>query len=518
MLKLFLQYIDHSKVNSKYQDNNALHYIINDLDDNNFNKVSECIKILLDYGCDANSPDEKSRTPIYLLLKKRLKANDKTDLLKYVVQQTNVNLFTYRQKEMEKMMKDQLPDFKWDDNVEKIIDFEYLNNCLRNKKELEFNSSFKAFKDNITGKKLENGENTSNNLLECYSSFLETAVNNGLESSVELLLDQGVDVNTLPHSDNKYLKPPAFLACSYGYHKILKILLSRPELEFYCKSIQRSLLHEVCSEFGSKHLDENKCDYMKCFDLIIADSRCNVNLKDDIGNVALHYAVRNRNDEAAIQLMQKSSFTGSKNMFGELPINEINHRVLEEFLDSCISTNDRRAGDEQYEISMDYNFMKSPKFDKLGESDEEIQSLSYIDKCSDLRYLIKHPVLSSFLYLKWRKLSVLFFTNLIVFSIFLVCFISFIVFCDTVHDIESKSNPTVQKGAVYTTLYVISVVGVIIITFRELVQFLFSMKHYLSSIVNWCEIIFIVLSWILLLRGDMSDETKRVLRASKIFF
>jgi hypothetical protein len=108
-----------------------------------------------------------------------------------------------------------------------------------------------------------------------------------MKDTVYYLMEQRIDVNAVS-SEAKYLKPPAFIACSNGYFRILELLLKRHELKFsFSTNNQKyTLLHEVCQNFANKLKESRNVNFQKCFDLIIKDSRCDINSEDDLGKTS----------------------------------------------------------------------------------------------------------------------------------------------------------------------------------------------------------------------------------------
>lgn len=513
-LNAFLRNYNPSQINVKYYHKNCLHILMDMLTADNYDNISECFKICLINGCDPNLPNEKSRTPFFMLLKKQKELKDKNELIDFCLLNASIDVYTYKSAEMIKMMESQNRDLP--EKSTHIINADFMLSLLRARKQTEFESNFKAFKETSTSKqvKKEDGENVDNNFMEHCSNFLDVAVTCGLANIVELLVSNDVDVNKIRADGGNNVSPPAFKACSYGYSDVLELLLKNPELKFERNTkVHRTLLHEVCMHLGTQERDA--CNYLKCFNLLIEDPRCDINAQDYQGNTALHYAVRNKSDVATLALLKKSAYIGTENMFKEIAIDEINCNVLGRFLDDCITTNTQRMGDEEHEINIDYTFLMAPKVRNVALNNvtentfaEEIGPLSYIAKSSDLKPLIKHPVLSSYLYLKWQKLSFLFYANLLVFSIFLVSFITYIVLCQSIE--EDKKN----DSAAYSFFYNVSFLGIIILTLREVFQCLLSVKHYFLDPVNWFEIVLISLSWIVLLGADLPEI--RVLRGVTI--
>lgn len=260
---------------------NALHWIINGLTNSNYTNVCECIKILLSHGCSPNLPNANSKTPFFMLLKKQPDINDDDELVKYILENYEIDFHTYRSQEVLRMMEAQNPYFKIPPKPTRKINFDFMMDLLNNRRELEFDIFFRAFKD-------EAGDKFDDNCLR----FLEVTVANGMRDTVEFLLEQRVNVNQRS-KEAKYSKPPAFIACSNGYFRILELLIKRPELKFsYNTDNQKfTLLHEVCQNFAMRNKENKNINFQKCFDLIIKDSRCEINAEDDIGCSPLHYTV-----------------------------------------------------------------------------------------------------------------------------------------------------------------------------------------------------------------------------------
>lgn len=476
-------------------------------------QIAELIKILLRYGCDPNMPNEKSKTPFNSLLRVQKKLKNPNELVEYFLKTGSIDIYTYsRNDEMRKLFEKQNPTLALPEKVEKVINVDYMMKLIGDRNESEFEVCFMRFKENstMTQSNGTNDENNSNSFAENCSKFLNAAVQNNLELVVELLVSEGVDVNK--KSSEKNGSPPAFYAASSGFFKVLEMLLKaqpKPATTFN----DENLLHAVCHNFGLESKNE-RVDHQKCFYLVL--DHCDVNATDHHGCTPLHYAVRYQNDEAVQELLKKSSYIGTKNSLGETAIDDMNREVFEEFLNDCVTTNVRRSDSDEQEIIIDYNFLKPPKTSKANsEYRPEIEALQNIVENSELRPLICHPVLSSFVLLKWSKLVWPFYINLAAFSCFMVSLILFIVLSQYLPAADRKDN------VLYFLSYFISIIGIVILMLREIFQCILSPKHYLKSPINWFEIALIVLAWIVLLQptDDNSDDgTRRILRAVTILF
>lgn len=506
-VQAFLHHYKTSKINVKYEDRNCLHLLVaifeNSSKKNEFQNVADCIKLLLDAGCDPNMPDGDSKTPFFMLLKSkaRLDVDLYKNLVQYFLEKSSVDVFTYRSEEMIQMLK--IQGLPIPPKIERNINADFMRNLIDNKSEKDFIANFDEFKDRFeyvidengtisdkedTAMLLNHRSQSKNNVGSASGSFKEIcaiflieATKNALRKVVEFLLAQGVDINVHP----KFDKPAAFLACSRGYHEILELLLNHMnsenvyDLEVNFKD--KNLLHEVCCHFGytsevaSDDVDQN---YQKCFDLLMSCPEIDINQQDELGLTPIYYAIRYKNDEATKALLRKC-YVGNRNIFNKAQIYHIRKEIFEEFLDECITRNIHEPTGE-HRITIDFNFLVAPEQDGQ-DFFEEIAPLEDIANNAELRPLILHPVLSSFLYLKWIKLSILFYTNLIFFFFFMGSFITYIV---------------LYKSDMF---FYMSLMALILMMMKEVMQCFLSYKNYFKSHMNWFELMLIVLIWIVLL-------------------
>lgn len=511
---------DPSKVNLKYGNENSLHLLINILSPENYANVAECIKILTVNGCNPNFPNEKNQTPFLMLLKKQTKLVNQKELVEFFLENTNVDLYTYRQDEMVKLFKTQNSHRQMPEQQIQNIDPKFMMSLVINRKELDFESYFNAFKEACS--------NNSQNYHEECAKFLEMATIKGAPGIVEILLaHEDIDVNIRAQGAT-WNCPPSFIAVKQGYYEILKMFMRQPNLNFCFdkiaefpleKNSKMTLLNEVCLRFGADAANDKNVDFQKCFNLLINDPRCDrdlvINCQDAYGCTPLHYTTRYKNAEATTALMKKSAYICIPNNLEVCALRDLNKDVFEKFLDDCIVSVNRRIkkshiyvyGYDEQELHIDYSFLKPPK----STGNCEILSLQQITKNNELRKLIKHPVLFSFLYIKWSKLSLLFYINFVMFSLFMLSLIAYIVLCQSVEPEDRKRNAT------YMFFYGISIASVAMLTIREILQCLFSVKHYFKSKMNWFEMTLIVLSWMVLF-GNFSEEFQRILRGITILF
>ena len=160
-----------------------------------------------------------------------------------------------------------------------------------------------------------------------------------------------------------------------------------------------------------------------------------VNKKDALGNTALHYATQKWNDRVVRDVLELGANIGIKNVWSEVPISKIRPQTMEEFLDEHCLNHEGDTMHENLEVSFSYEFL-APDPDTLPEkyrhqSDDdeksfheevvalpETECLWYMGQSKEHRHLLKHPVITSFLWYKWQRIRKYFNRNLRLYIMF----------------------------------------------------------------------------------------------------
>lgn len=532
--------------------NNFLHLLVDRLSDENYEEVSEVIKVLLRNGCNLNLLNDQMKTPFQLLLEKLETIEHRKDLFKSFTENATICL---NNGIIQLMKKQNL----WNENFlknDEIVDFALMLKLLKELNEDEFMEQFERYQRTVTA-------DSRTKLVE----LLNEAIIRNFDEITKLLLDKGADVN-----GNSSHEPSAFLACKLGHHEVLKVLLERKDLQFKHGTTERSLLSEICS-----NVKIHDSDRQKCFDDIISDPRCTltlVNSMDDNGQTPLHHAVTNGLNEIVKELLRRGAYIGH-----DAVIDSIEEQVLQEFLDDSIRCQSE-LNDRNCEIHIDYRFL-TPQ-NSCQEPSLEIRPIYEISRNPKLHRLILHPVISSFLELKWKKINFIVYFNLLVyfsFMMFLGCFMitffhhnvystyNFDVNDDVIFDDRSifddsqelekpadkpnilsilfgfssgddSGDPLREKRSIdfnstdtpgswnkrfhnhfheHKKAYIFCVIGVVLITIYEIIQFARSFKTYLLKLSNWFDIALICLSFFVLLGSfDLKPESFKQVRAIAI--
>jgi ankyrin repeat protein len=346
-------------------------------------------------------------------------------------------------------------------------------------------------------------------------TYLQYACHHGLHDITECLLSNGANPDaTIP--TNKM--PAIFHACSGGYYDTLLLLL---ECKAKVETVDgKTLLHAVVKGKELKPVDGS--NHRKCFELLLERKeslKLEINATDINGNTALHYAVKEEDQHYARALLQNGAYVGLENHFGYSPLTDIDPLTLRSFLDDCLESNGKFRRDDKYELTFKYGFLEPPTTDcnvqhfqsqESGQLEKsstgshkpvpEMYPLHYISKSQDLRPLLTHPVLLSFLHLKWNHIRVFFYTNLIFYAAF-VSLLTFHILRDCSAQTANNSSPQIiiqprtKHIGIDWLLLSILLAGLML---RELFQMVMSPKRYFSGFENCIELLLIIFTIVIL--------------------
>lgn len=346
-------------------------------------------------------------------------------------------------------------------------------------------------------------------------TFLQYACHHGLCDIAKFLLSSGADPDATVPTNRK---PPIFHACSGGFYDILLMLL---EYKAKVETVDsKTLLHAVVK--GKDLKPAKGSDYHKCFELLLERKeslKLKINATDINGNTALHYAVKEEDQHYARALLQNGAYVGLENHFGYPPLADIDPVTLRSFLDDCLESNGKFRRDDKYELTFKYGFLEPPAIEcsvqyfqsqesgQLGRSSTdshkpvpELYPLHYISKSQDLRPLLTHPVLLSFLHLKWNHFRIFFYTNLIFYAVF-VGLLTLHILGECSAKPANISNPQIilhdraKHTGIQWILLGILLVGLML---RELFQMVVSPKRYFCGFENCIELLLITFTLIIL--------------------
>ena len=281
---------------------------------------------------------------------------------------------------------------------------------------------------------------------EGFEDVVELVSRNGLSDFAQLLYKRGADPNKFPENSTS---SPIIDAAERGDAAMLMILKKFDGDFTKCKEqTQETVLHSVLKNGDSE-------GYRRCLNIILSDNNTEefksavkkiINRQDLNGNTALHYSTQQWPTAVTRSLLQHGANIGIKNDWGEIPISRISTDTLEDFLnEDCMTSNGEDVNHSKLEITFRYDFLapdpaslpdcfkphveleecqslaNNEKVERSGVQQRalpETESLFYMGQSKQHRHLLKHPVVTSFLWFKWERIRPYFNRNFRLYSLF----------------------------------------------------------------------------------------------------
>jgi len=233
----------------------------------------------------------------------------------------------------------------------------------------------------------------------------------------------------------------------------------------------------------------------------------------DKGNTPLHYAAGAGCQEAVILLLNRGSYIGHMNKFNIPPISDISAHTLSRYFDDCLQMQKDRTN--EYTIEFNYHCLIPhdilTECDKTHRAIREMEVFKYIANNGGLKHLLKHPLLSSFLYLKWHRIRHVLYANFVFYVIFYLLLNAYIlsmtydIRIENGTQIEINDKSDIASGSTWRIvwyqnnfLWASTTVMLLFFILREIFQFISCVRRYLMNLRNWLEIILITLTFALL--------------------
>lgn len=486
------------KINSPCQDErSALYLLAADKKNYNHPNFMKCVDILINSGVDVNKANVKHFSPILMAAK-----NNNGPLVKVLLQQPNIDI------ENHKFLGKSAKNFIEENN---LIDDALLASCTNNIDPktrcvmLLKEGNVEEFTKELPIHKVDEDDG--------YQTLLQIACSKGLAQAVEKLLELKADVNK---TTKKNPKTPIEIAANEGYFKIFEMLIQNHSVVLPKNLLNILLIH--IDNFETEIRSNKKCfdTLMDYLDELPSDSpnKLDVNYRNQNGTSSLHYAALYADSERILRLLRCGAFLGNKNKYDAMPLDEIEAHILEEFWDTCIKI---RKSDEILKATFNYKSFvnKNLKRNEHRNYDEEnLNSTDYdLDNsetellvrmaCNrELRPVLKHPIVSSFLFIKWHQLRWFFYINLIFYTLFCLSLYLYIWFN---YDVENRGE--LNSFLIGTTA---------MLFFREGFQAFISWRNYLLELDNLIEVSLIMITIVMLSLDSRPDDGWKQISATVI--
>jgi Ion transport protein len=436
-------------------DKTPLHLLTGVLKEENLPKVFEIIKIFSKFGGNFSWPARKSdnETPFSMLLEKLATLKDKEtclQIIRYLIAKYP-RIDEFQRKKCAGFIRQHFKELIGEYQVieswkDEIISFENLNSRSQLIKMIKQNEAKFLIKFiDLEKTKIEV------NTLELFAK--NAVAMDRFEIFAEIFKNFEMD----REFENELMVTHIL---KYNRHRILKFCLNRVEwinptwIEYTIKNME---LYETDIERNAE----------KCFRILLSHPKYDVNQVYD-NTTALRFAATT-SEFATLELLKKGASLSQLDDNRHMAIQAIKSSTLKQFFDACITKHIPYERSDFYLMEIDYSFLKAP---------EEMSLIKYMTEAKDVQPLIEHPVISSFLFLKWFRLSDIFYWNLLFYSLNAITFTAYLL--------------------VYTNLdhrdygvghLLLAYVSFIIFSGKEISQYIGSPTNYLHSYENYFEML-----------------------------
>lgn len=470
-----------------------IHYLIRQIQDENFEKVFSCIQVLVENLADVNIPDNNGVSPVSRILKNpSLCEANKGEVYNFFIANTIAVDPSCESYKSLKSVPEQVAEAVWI--------FDQLKQSLLDKNEEAF---LKGLNYIIECSKIDLRQLFY--MDDSRFTLLTWAVKIRLQKSVERMLRLGADINYKPPGEYT----PIEWACRLGFWEILEIFLRSSQIN---TRTEQPLLIIITQRLYMNSLVK------KCFDLLINSRKVDIDQVDKDNCSALYYAVLLDQKEITRILLEKGAYIGVKNHRGECVISTNDPQSFEDYLDSCITNEISFAVIDIHQayyrnIRFDYKNLVPPALKQSTDTNdantscEEMETIVYMSKCKELRHLLKHPLIQSFLFLKSQGLTLIFYLNILAYFLFSMTFCSYVMTCY----LDVNNSDTVKN-----ILWILSWVMTSVIASRELFQLILSPCNYWISIKNYYELTLLSIVAFILMNFDVTNNLLRAITAVSI--
>lgn len=273
-----------------------------------------------------------------------------------------------------------LPSLQRDDD--KFWDFSRLRMCL-----LYSNEAFFIRGIRLIGRK--NPEKLKE-IIEMSGELINIAASNHLILTIETLISLGGKVEYA-----------AFLAaCKTGSWQSLETLLPHLDLEENKMPLLRQL-HVSAHSADEKYRES----FEKCYDLLLNESNFDVNSMDSHGRSAMYYVAKL--PKKIDQFLEMGTYIGMQNGSTTPNVSFIAPAALEAHFNNCINFVQSEDNKKITYIEFDYKNLIAPRDCNDNTMPNEMTAIEFISQSVDYKHLLVHPLIWSFISLKWRQMALI---------------------------------------------------------------------------------------------------------------
>lgn len=232
--------------------------------------------------------------------------------------------------------------------------------------------------------------------------FCAAALNN-FTLAIDKLVECDADVNEIA----------LLCACKSAAHKSLETLL-----KYHNPGENITPLLKELSNAWENQPNANAEDFDKCYEILLKRNGTDINYVDKARHSVMYY-VRNQSDKVT-ECLKLGAYIGMPNIDLRPDVSFITPKTLQKHFDNCIqiiSRDDNIVGKRMEYIEFDFkNLIPSESCKEIAPN--EMNSIEFMSNSDDHRYLLAHPLIWSFISLKWDQLALVYYMDFYLYLLF----------------------------------------------------------------------------------------------------
>ncbi|KAH9645730.1 hypothetical protein HF086_010126 [Spodoptera exigua] len=398
------------------------------------------------------------------------------------------------------------------DILQQIVAIAKLTNTLDFRNEKGETALFKAISHNqlhVLKILLSSGSNIELKTAMDTNVF-HLAAKHGNEDILEYLLEYNPQVTARLINKFDNLGPPLFYAVSNNHTVCAELLISKGAQVCVYVQCNDCIGKDILEWTSLLHIAAGK-NYCEIADIILKHDSKTIHCPDSAGRTPLHEACSNGNREMIVLLLRKgadlSEVGRGRNSKSKLaPIDILMNNLskptefMQEIFDSYISSQGRSLQEADCEVIVDYRVL-IPRESDMKQM-RVINALINTGNRYDQHRLLLHPLVQTFLFLKWKALLSFFYSILILHASFVLSLNIYALSIFYYKD-KNKNVPIFFRSNVWIHIIYLTICMIVV---QEIVFVKMKSKRYLICWETWLKIGYITLA--VFLPRIVSWETK----------
>lgn len=298
--------------------------------------------------------------------------------------------------------------------------------------------------------------------------------------NIAVLRDLNMAIKKLGSFNDEFNATAIHLVYEFGrWDSLRKLLEKRKKMAWSPVKLMNFitfLMRAQTYDRDCRECDDKQIDFSKCVDLLFKHAEYEINEQNVDRYSPLHLAVMYNKPKIIINLLKRGAYIGVQDAINRPSIWNINSSVLEKHFDRCITGENL--------VIFNFENLIAPS----SHYPNDLTGIEFIAKSNELRHLLEHPLIASFLSLKWTRMALVFYTDC-VWYLLLSLTLGFI----SMYYIQNPKKYLIHMG-------VITIIFIIYIAFRRLIQVMFctsnhrrSWENYLNSLLTITNVVLLAL-------------------------